>query len=183
MKHDARALTGTRRSMMAAALVLGSALTLTARIDQSPAASATTVQEGNTAGSAVDDEKLAEAGEAMTERVCTECHGMDDIFVMRRSVRGWQNVMTDMVGRGVVATPDELKLVRTYLTRYFGLVSVNSAPAEELSAVLGLTAREAAAVVEHRKAHGKFGDLDALSKATGLDKATLEPEADALLFE
>jgi competence ComEA-like helix-hairpin-helix protein len=169
---------------IAAVLVFGSSLTLTARFDQATehASQEASASPAEPAG-ATSDAKLAEVGEATTERVCTECHGMDDIFVVRRTLRGWQLIMTDMVSRGVVATEDELKLVRRYLTRYYGLVPVNQATAEELSAVLGLTPQQANAVIEHRKAHGKFADLEALSKVPGLDKDTLELDADALLFE
>ena len=69
------------------------------------------------------------------------------------------------------------------LTRYYGIVRVNAASAEELSAVLGLPPKVAAAVVEYRTAHGKFADIAALLKVEGVDKAKLEEQPEALRFD
>ncbi len=60
---------------------------------------------------------------------------------------------------------------------------VNAAAAEELAAVLGLTAKDAQAIVEYRKAHGNFADLAALMKIEGIDKTKLEEQPEALRFQ
>ena len=76
-----------------------------------------------------------------------------------------------MITRGAPATDEQFATVKRYLTRYFAIVSVNTAPAEELSAVLGLSPRDAGAIVEYRKVHGGFADIAALLKVEGIDKA------------
>jgi competence ComEA-like helix-hairpin-helix protein len=87
-----------------------------------------------------------------------------------------------MAARGAPGTEPELTLVKKYLTRYYGIVRVNSAPAEELSAVLGLPPKVAAAVVEYRTAHGRFVDIASLEKVEGVAKAKLEEQPEALRF-
>jgi competence ComEA-like helix-hairpin-helix protein len=48
--------------------------------------------------------------------------------------------------------------------------------------VLGLSAKDANAIVEYRKAHGNFTDLASLEKVEGVDKAKLEEQPEALRF-
>jgi competence ComEA-like helix-hairpin-helix protein len=57
------------------------------------------------------------------------------------------------------------------------------APATDLAAVLGLSLQEAEAIVDYRKAHGKFADVAALLKVPGLDKSKIEADPDALRFD
>lgn len=130
------------------------------------------------------DAELLRTGEKLTEMVCsTSCHGLDVVHTERRTARGWSDVMTDMAVRGAIATDDEFATVKRYLTRSFGIVSINTAPAAELSAVLGLSSKDAAAIVEYRKVHGNFADLAALSRVEGIDKAKIAAQPDAFVFK
>jgi competence ComEA-like helix-hairpin-helix protein len=125
---------------------------------------------------AAEEDAFATAAEATMERVCIACHPFENITKTRRTV-------TTMAQRGAPGTEPEFTLVRKYLTRYYGIVRVNSASAEELSAVLGLPPKVAAAVVEYRTANGKFADIAALEKVEGIDKAKLEEQPEALRFD
>jgi competence ComEA-like helix-hairpin-helix protein len=49
--------------------------------------------------------------------------------------------------------------------------------------VLGLSAKEAAAIVDYRKANGNFTDLASLEKVQGVNKARLEEQPEALRFD
>jgi competence protein ComEA len=88
-----------------------------------------------------------------------------------------------MAMRGAPGTETDFALVKKYMARYYGVIRVNTASAEELSAVLGLSSKAAAAVVEYRKTNGKFTDLEGLAKVEGVDKAKLEENAEALRFD
>ena len=90
------------------------------------------------------------------------------------------NVALTVVNTG---SPDEFATVRQYLTRHYGTVSVNSAPAADLVAVLGLSTKDAEAVVAYRTAHGKFATIDDLRKVPGLEKIKLDDQAEALRFD
>jgi len=142
---------------------------------------------GRTAGNlrpvAQSEEELAKAGEEASAKICgVECHGIDRLDEGRRSAREWNDVVADMISRGARGTDDQFALVRQYLKRYYGVVLVNSAPAEELSAVLGFTAKDAKAVVDYRMAHGKFANAVALAKVPGIDTSKIEEQPGALRF-
>jgi competence protein ComEA len=130
-----------------------------------------------------NDDDLARAGEALVTKVCdTSCHGLEKLDEMRRTTRDWSDQVATMAGKGAMATDAQFGTIKKYLARYYGIVAVNTAPAEELSAVLGFSAKDAQAIVAYRTAHGKFADADALAKVPGIDKSKIEEQPDALLF-
>ena len=131
---------------------------------------------------AQDEEELARIGHEMTEKVCVECHEVEVVTSLRRTPRDWNNMVTTMAQRGANGTDDQFATIKKYLTRYYGLLAVNSAAAEDFGAVLGLSAKDADAIVEYRKANGKFADAAALGKVPGIDKSKMEAQLDALLF-
>lgn len=131
-----------------------------------------------------DEEKLARIGEETTEKICsTACHTIDKVYEKRRTAREWGDVMTQMATAGASATDAQFATVKRYLIRYFGSVPVNTATAEELSAVLGLSAKDAKAIVDHRNTHGRFADTATLLKVAGIDKAKIEAQPEALVFK
>jgi len=132
---------------------------------------------------AEDEDAFTDAAEATMERVCIACHPFEKIVKTRHTVREWQEQVTLMKGRGAPGTDADFDLVKKYLPRYYGAVAVNTAAADELTSVLGLSARDAAAVVAYRMAHGSFTDLASLEKVEGIDKAKLEAQPEALRFK
>lgn len=134
------------------------------------------------AGAGGQSEDLDRVGHELTEKICTECHELEAVTALRRTRRDWNDMVTTMAQRGANGTEDQFATIKKYLTRYYGLVAVNSASAEEFSAVLGLAAEDATAIVEHRKANGKFADAAALAKVPGIDKSKIEAQVDALVF-
>ena len=123
-----------------------------------------------------------DAAEAAIERVCIACHPFENIVKTRRTVREWSDQVTVMKGRGAPGTDPDFATIRKYLIRYYGIVRVNAATAEELTSVLGLSAKDAAAIVAYRTANGNFADVAALAKVEGVDKAKLEEQPEALRF-
>ena len=131
---------------------------------------------------AANEEQFVRVAEGTIEKVCIQCHPWDNIVRTRKTIREWQDTMTAMEGRGANASDEQFKMIVQYLTRYYGLVAVNTATAEELAAVLGFSPKDAAAIVEYRKAHGKFADAAALVKVPGIDKTKIEEQPEALRF-
>ena len=150
-----------------------------------PAAAAPSSQSaaGSTRLEDIGPEAFNLIGEETTVKVCTACHGFNEIFTVRRTLRDWEIVVRDMAGRGAVATQQELDLITRYLTWSWGLVPVNSASADELSLVLGLSKKDAEAVVAYRTEHGPFADLDGLKRVPGIDTEVLTEFAGAVLFK
>lgn len=129
-----------------------------------------------------NEEAFAEATEPIVERVCVLCHTVENFTKKRRTATEWNDVVNNMQGRGAVATDDEFKNIKRYMTRYFGLVRINVASAEEIAAVLGLSPQTASAIVEYRNAHGKFTDLASLERVDGVDKDKIEEQPEAISF-
>lgn len=132
---------------------------------------------------AEQEEKWVAETEALVERACVSCHPIADITKVRKTWADWNNTVVRMAALGIEADEDQLTAVKLYMTRYYGLVNVNTARASELSAVLGLSAKEAAAVVAYREAHGDFADANALTKVDGIDRAKITDAADGLRFK
>jgi competence ComEA-like helix-hairpin-helix protein len=183
MKHQSSwILAGA--AMMLAASIATSASAPQAPAGQSPGKLSPQVLAKNVGElTAAEEDEFSTAAEATLERVCILCHPFENITKTRRTVREWSDQVTTMAQRGAPGTEPDFTLVKKYLTRYYGIVRVNTAPAEELSAVLGLSPKVAAAVVEYRTANGKFADIAALEKVEGVDKAKLEEQPDALRFD
>lgn len=128
------------------------------------------------------DAELAKAGEQLVNETCgINCHGLESLDG-RRTVNEWNRVVAEMIDRGVSAPPKDLAIVRQYLKRFYGVVAVNTAPAEELSAVLGLSAKDAQAVVDYRTAKGRFVDAAALKQVPQIDKTKIDDQPEALRF-
>lgn len=132
---------------------------------------------------AEQEEKWAAETEALVDRACVSCHPIPEITKARKSWAEWHSTVGRMAALGIEADEDQLTAVKLYMTRYYGLVNVNNARAAELSAVLGLSAKDAAAVVAYREAHGDFADANALAKVAGIDQAKLADGAAALRFK
>jgi competence ComEA-like helix-hairpin-helix protein len=173
--------------LTAASIVLASALSTTAAAPQNqeskPDKTASQPPARNGDAEARAEEEFARVGEETIEKVCIMCHPWENIVRARRTVRQWEDVVTTMAGRGANGTEDQFATVKQYLTRYYGLVPVNTASAADLSAVLGLSSKDAEAIVAYRTAHGRFADIAALSKVEGVDKSKIEEQPEALLFK
>ena len=139
-------------------------------------------QDATRAEHAQLEEELAQLGEETTERACSECHAVDEVTGTRRTRRDWSDMVDTMAARGVTVTDAELATVKRYLARYFGVVAVNTASAEDLTAVLGLSPQDAGRIVEYRNKNGKFADLKALLAVPGIDRTKIEAQPEALRF-
>ena len=132
---------------------------------------------------AEQEEMWATETEALVEKACVSCHPIADITKVRKTWADWNGTVMRMAALGIEADEDQLTAIKLYMTRYYGLIHVNTAGAAELSAVLGLSGKEAAAIVAYREAHGNFADVDALAKVEGVDKAKITDAAEALRFK
>ena len=129
-----------------------------------------------------EEQQFSDAAESTIERVCVACHPFENIVKTRRTVREWNDQVITMKGRGAPGTDADFATIKKYLTRWYGIVPVNTASAEDLTSVLGVPASVASAIVEYRKAHGNFTDLASLEKVDGVDKAKLEEQPEAVRF-
>lgn len=118
---------------------------------------------------------------AVFQRVCSACHAMDNVGG-RRSRAQWEDLIYKMIDLGAKGSEKDFQTTLEYLASAYGRVNVNRGSTSELSAVLGLTAQQAGAVISHRREHGKYEDFEAFVKTPGLDAAKLEDLRDAMSY-
>ena len=121
-------------------------------------------------------------GKSAVIELCGGCHDVAATVEKRKTQKDWKTSVADLRAKGATPTDDEAKLIAAYMTRYFGLVNVNKAAADEIKEVLGLTANEAQAIVGYRNAHGAFATLDDLKKVGGVDPERIEREKASIVF-
>src|ERR1035438_8795674 len=108
-------------------------------------------------------------GNAVVQKMCTPCHGLENVVRSRMTKERWGSVVDDMVSRGAVGTDDEIDQVINYLATNFSRsaakkINVNTAAAADLAAALDIPAADAAAIVAYRTDKGNFKTLDDLRK-------------------
>jgi competence protein ComEA len=142
---------------------------------------------GSTAIAADEEAKLLPdgPGKELVGRMCFECHGAGNFRKVRLSRDAWSEQVADMVDRGAKGTEAELTAVVDYLTQNFGKdskINVNTAPFGELKNVLGLSVKEAQAVIDYRDANGNFKMWQDLQKVPGVDAQKIEAKKSIIVL-
>jgi competence protein ComEA len=114
--------------------------------------------------------------------MCSRCHEGARITAVRRTKSEWEQVLTKMIVLGATGSEDDFESVFGYLRRHYGKVYINTATPDEITTSLGLSTKDADAVVAYRKANGSFADFDGLKKVPDIDLKTLEAQRDAVAF-
>ncbi|HEV3198801.1 MAG TPA: helix-hairpin-helix domain-containing protein [Bryobacteraceae bacterium] len=122
-------------------------------------------------------------GKELVEQACGACHGLEVIPPQRATRKGWSSIVDNMIERGATATPDEVNAIVEYLAKNFGKVNVNKATAKEIEVGLGLTGKEAEAILKYRQEHGEFKGWDSLVKVAEVDSKKLEGKREWIAFQ
>jgi competence ComEA-like helix-hairpin-helix protein len=132
---------------------------------------------------AQDDGLPAGKGKDVLQRMCTTCHGLDQVVANRYSKKAWADLVDDMVSRGAEGSGQDIEAVVSYLSRNFGQkVEINAASAKDLQTGLSFTAAEAEAVVKYRNERGNFKMFDDLAKVPGIRADLLEEQKSNIVF-
>ena len=115
-------------------------------------------------------------------QTCNRCHDAARITALRRTKTEWEEVINKMIERGATGSEEDFMTVFGFLRRHYGKVYINTAPVEELTTTLGMTAKDADAIVAYRKSNGNFADLDSVKKVPNIDVKILEDHKDAVAF-
>jgi competence ComEA-like helix-hairpin-helix protein len=91
-------------------------------------------------------------------------------------------MVNTMVQRGAELSPPEIVDVTAYLSKNFGKVNVNTAAAAQLEEALGLTEKEAGAIVSYREQNGDIKSLDQLKAVPGISPDKIQAKAEAIAF-
>jgi competence protein ComEA len=111
-------------------------------------------------------------------KLCRDCHDLDTVTVENRTRDGWQKIMAKMIDRGADGTDEQFEAIVIYLTKNFGRINVNIAPAAEIASYLGFSSKEAEAIVQYREKNGAFKDWRELKKVEGMDPAKVDAKKD-----
>ena len=115
-------------------------------------------------------------------QTCNRCHDAARITALRRTKTEWEEVINKMIERGATGSEEDFMTVFGFLRRHYGKVYINTAPTEEITTTLGLTNKDADAIVAFRKSNGNFADFDAVKKVPNIDVKILEDHKDAVAF-
>lgn len=136
-----------------------------------------------------DKPQLPEApGKAVTMKLCAGCHGAEIVLGHPHSEEGWSAIIIDMVQRGAQGTDEEFDQVVQYLAKNINSGStgpkliINKASAKAIEAALGVTAKDAQALVQARD-KSPFKTVDDVKKVPGVDAAKIEAKKNKLSFE
>lgn len=134
------------------------------------------------AGTQPPADAASDPATGLYEQTCGECHDSVRIVSKRRTKAEWQDVINKMIEEGATASGKEFETIFGFLLRHYGKAYVNDAPADQLVSVLGLSQKDADAIVAYRTANGAFADLDAVKKVPGIDVKVLDAHKDAVAF-
>lgn len=125
-------------------------------------------------------------GKAVTVRVCTACHGAEMWSSAHKSADDWDRTITTMTEKGLSINDADYATVLDYLSKNLGpapaKINVNKATAPALEKALGVTTKQAEAIVAYRTKNGDFKDLDGLKKVEGMDAAAIDAKKDTIVF-
>ncbi len=119
---------------------------------------------------------------ALFLRVCADCHDVDRSSSRRRTRAEWLATIHQMIDDGADASEEEFGIILEYLVTNFGAVAINSAKADDLVKVLGISRKDAEAIVDYRTTRGNFANLDAIRGVPGIDIAKIEQRKASLRF-
>jgi competence ComEA-like helix-hairpin-helix protein len=139
----------------------------------------------------------AGAAKPIVQQHCAGCHALKVVTSKRASRQQWASIVDQMVSRGAEVDDDDIESVVEYLAANFApaksgtsatkhhapkLVNVNTATAAELTAGLGFSAKESAAVVSYRGQNGSFKEWTDLAKVPGLEARKVERNKNRLRY-
>ncbi len=125
-------------------------------------------------------------GKAPFLKICSNCHGPENVIGKGQSADDWTEVLNKMIQNGAQGTDDEFGAILDYLSTNFppppDKINVNTATAWNLRNWMNLSEKQANAVVDYRKQNGDFKTLDDLKKVPGLDAKMLDSKKDHITF-
>ena len=108
---------------------------------------------------------------------CGSCHSVSLIDDLK-SVPEWEETVEEMIDRGAKASPAERAAILRYLIRNYTRININTASAEEISAVLDIDQAAAQKLIPHRP----YKSFDELMKIGGHPRRLLEMLKDRIAF-
>ncbi len=124
-------------------------------------------------------------GKDTFENVCGVCHSPVTVIGQHKTKSEWKSKVNEMLQQQTDVAPADVDTIIDYLAKNFPpeKININKADAGAMETALGISAKDAAAIVEYRQANGNFKSIDDLKKVPGVDAAKIEADKDLLEFE
>jgi competence protein ComEA len=119
---------------------------------------------------------------ASLHAVCAKCHNLEIVMNTPRSLDDWRDTMQKMVDRGASGSDDQYDDILDYLHRTATTIDVNSADADELGLVLGVSDATVSLIIQ-RRTRRKFADMADLKTIPGFDAAALDAKSKLIFFQ
>jgi competence ComEA-like helix-hairpin-helix protein len=101
---------------------------------------------------------------------CSACHTLARVAANNRDKAQWIQTVKAHESRGLKLDPDETDVIVRYLSAYFGpKVFLNTATADEFSALPGVGGKLAESIVRYREQHGPFKNMEDVIGLLGAD--------------
>lgn len=132
------------------------------------------------------DRLPAGPGRDVLIKACVTCHNPERAASVRLTRDGWDELIGNMVTRGMKATDDERAVIVEYLATHFlgeapRPININTAEPIDFEMVLGMLRRESAAIITYRDLNGPFKAVTELRKVKGIDYAKVEKNQDRIV--
>ena len=121
-------------------------------------------------------------GAGLLATMCFKCHDATRILATRKTRMEWEDTINKMIERGATGSGKEFETVFVYLVANYGKVYINDASADDIVKIVGLSRKDADAIVAFRTANGAFADVEALKKVPEIDLKALEANIKAIAF-
>jgi competence ComEA-like helix-hairpin-helix protein len=135
-------------------------------------------------GSASPQDGLPEGkGKDVIQKMCQQCHSLEQATGSKRTKKSWQNVVDDMVTRGAEGSDSDVTVAVSYLSQNFGKpININTATAKEIGDAFAFTSDQSEALVRYRSDSGGFKKFEDLRKVPGLDPAVWDEQKKNIQF-
>lgn len=119
-------------------------------------------------------------------KVCGRCHSPTNVIANGQSKEGWEAEITKMAGLGASGSDEEFTEILDYVVKNFppttAKVNVNKASTAEIETQLGLSTKQAEAIVAYRGKNGEFKTLDDLKKVPEIESKEVDARRNKITF-
>lgn len=113
--------------------------------------------------------------------VCGHCHTLEIVMDTPMGYEEWRGTVQKMVDQGARGTDEQFDDIMDFLYRTMTTVNVNTADADALGSILGVSDAAAQAIVA-RRAQRKIADLADLKTVPGVSAQGLDSRARLIFF-
>ncbi len=124
-------------------------------------------------------------GKDTFEATCSVCHSPVAVIGLHKTKAEWRSKVNEMLKEQTDVPASDVNAIVEYLAKNFpaAKVNINKAGASEIETALGLSSKDAAAVVQYRQDKGAYKTVDDLKKVPGIDTTKIDAAKQLIEFQ